>query len=341
MSLEDGVTDNPRPDGDEDVKVQGRSELAPHAALQVAVDDTGLDPVHVEDPVAVDGVLVTGKQAHVPPVLHRQQVLLVALGQHEGEAVEGAWIVIKLLRLLAGGPEQPPLVRAVGVTGLDVDHPTFDVALRSIYTGPTPALDEASVVVKHPLLAPVAIIARVHLKIDEGSGAVDGVEAEARTVLDLASLLEVRPFLPDVAARTTAHRHLRASPHRCDGLHAEAVPALDVAPADLGGLLLGPCARCVRENAGGDPIPAVLLRLLARDQLSQEAHVGEPLDVAQLAPRPRHTAVLLLAELAALPAVGDPLYLAKVPEPPVVDVDLVRLALLVLVQGHAASQADL
>mmetsp|Transcript_80579 Transcript_80579/g.207391 ORF Transcript_80579/g.207391 Transcript_80579/m.207391 type:complete len:362 (+) Transcript_80579:611-1696(+) len=88
---EDGVSDDLLPDGQEDRQVQGGAELASLLALQVAVHNArGQIASDLDHLVAVDGVGLAGEEAHALLVLHRQQLGLVAKGQHERKAVEFA-----------------------------------------------------------------------------------------------------------------------------------------------------------------------------------------------------------------------------------------------------------
>mmetsp|Transcript_95862 Transcript_95862/g.232996 ORF Transcript_95862/g.232996 Transcript_95862/m.232996 type:complete len:210 (-) Transcript_95862:674-1303(-) len=209
MLLETGVANNLGPDSDEDVEVQRSSKLATLATLEVAVDNPCLDAfINLDDPIAVDSILIACEQAHTLLVLHRQEFLLVAVRQHESEAVKCASWEVRLRWLVAGSPEEPLLVLVVHVACLHEDHSAVDLALCSIHARPSPALEEARLVVKHPLLAPVACIAWVHLKTDKRSGSIDRIQAQACLTLDRSSLLDVCPVLASLPVSAAPHCNL-------------------------------------------------------------------------------------------------------------------------------------
>mmetsp|Transcript_114626 Transcript_114626/g.370581 ORF Transcript_114626/g.370581 Transcript_114626/m.370581 type:complete len:296 (-) Transcript_114626:481-1368(-) len=75
---------------DEDPSVQCRHGVASVAALECAVDDLGDHRRGNPDVrVAVDGGLVAAEDAGLVVVLPLQQALLVAFGDHQGEAIQG------------------------------------------------------------------------------------------------------------------------------------------------------------------------------------------------------------------------------------------------------------
>mmetsp|Transcript_38185 Transcript_38185/g.106383 ORF Transcript_38185/g.106383 Transcript_38185/m.106383 type:complete len:344 (-) Transcript_38185:716-1747(-) len=237
MLLEAALADDLRPDSDENVQVECRSKLAALPALEVAVnDECDQASVHLDDPVAVHSSLVTPKQAHFLLVLHRQKFLLVAVRQHKRKAIKRASWVVRQGLLVASGSKFPTLHGALGVACLHDHLSTVDIGLCCFNAGPAPVLDNAHVTVVHPLLTPVAGIAREHLERDERPGPVHGVQAHATPVLHLAGLLHVDPLLGDLAIGASLHGNLGPRHRRC-GFEAEAVADLDVALDERGALL--------------------------------------------------------------------------------------------------------
>mmetsp|Transcript_97566 Transcript_97566/g.209330 ORF Transcript_97566/g.209330 Transcript_97566/m.209330 type:complete len:200 (+) Transcript_97566:635-1234(+) len=145
------------PDLDKDVEVQCSPELPALAALEVAIDNSGVEAgPHLDDPAAVDCVLIATEQAHTGLVLHGQQLLLVGIRQHECEAKEGSGLNVLLRsKEVADVAGSPLLVRTVRVARSHVDRAPISVPLPCVQADASPVLDEASGFIIGPLLAEV------------------------------------------------------------------------------------------------------------------------------------------------------------------------------------------
>mmetsp|Transcript_57242 Transcript_57242/g.112695 ORF Transcript_57242/g.112695 Transcript_57242/m.112695 type:complete len:206 (+) Transcript_57242:503-1120(+) len=134
MEPKASLSDDLVPNGDENVQIQGSSELASHRAFEVAADLVGYQPIrHLHDQTAEDDEFVTLEDANPLLVLHLRQRRLIPCRLHQGEAVQrvGRKVVRELMRVVEGrhdqsrAPDIHPASEARNDAGLAAPHGLF------------------------------------------------------------------------------------------------------------------------------------------------------------------------------------------------------------------------
>mmetsp|Transcript_68177 Transcript_68177/g.188662 ORF Transcript_68177/g.188662 Transcript_68177/m.188662 type:complete len:303 (+) Transcript_68177:526-1434(+) len=129
-ALEDAVADDLPPHCHEDGGIQGRPKLTAKAALEVTIDDMRHDArCHHDGHVAVHGMPIASEKAGALIVLHREQLLLIAVRQHEGKAKEGLGLVMLKPGTAGGARRRQPGGRVARQAG---DHPPLRVFLGGL-----------------------------------------------------------------------------------------------------------------------------------------------------------------------------------------------------------------
>mmetsp|Transcript_21249 Transcript_21249/g.56218 ORF Transcript_21249/g.56218 Transcript_21249/m.56218 type:complete len:650 (-) Transcript_21249:11-1960(-) len=289
---------------------------------------------HLDRRVAEDGVGLASEEADLCLELHRQQSLLIAVRQHQREAVEGRvgnGLHLRDVHVLEGAHLEL-LVPVVRVARAEVDRAAVPVALPGVEAGPAPVFEGALVRGEGELLVPAVIQGAVALHGAEHAELIErvGREAEAELVLDLARGLLPLPRLAVAARLARHHLDLAAVLVRLGRVQAEAVlgpdNALQAVPVLLGEVvapllvLLMPLGlRVVLDVVRGivvvarlehlavrvrvarcDALLAVLRDCVPPDDLLEEAHVCQARHVLLRAPRPGSAAVLVGAQGPAL-----------------------------------------
>mmetsp|Transcript_18337 Transcript_18337/g.52398 ORF Transcript_18337/g.52398 Transcript_18337/m.52398 type:complete len:590 (+) Transcript_18337:278-2047(+) len=231
------VGDKAIPQGHEDRQVEGRAELAALLALQIAVDRSGRQSVREGDRgVAVHGVALALEQAHLVSVLHNEELLLVALRDHEGEAEQGGARGAHAFVLRGGHlvqrPEHPLLVHALPVASAHVDHASVDVRLGRVDANTFPILQELGVEEEVPLLVPLLGVAPPHGQRGELCGPRLRLKAQTEVVAQLAAVAIESPGLRQVVIAALPHLDAASQVGLVRGRQAVATLALDDAVHD-------------------------------------------------------------------------------------------------------------
>mmetsp|Transcript_13867 Transcript_13867/g.39561 ORF Transcript_13867/g.39561 Transcript_13867/m.39561 type:complete len:648 (+) Transcript_13867:745-2688(+) len=180
--------------------------------MEVTVDGASCEAVGERNRhIAVHGIPLALEQAHLVLVLHREKLLLIDVGDHEGEAEErgarwmhalivGGWQLIQLT-------DQPLLVPILRVASAHVNHPPVNIGLRGVDANTLPILQHARVPEVIPLLVPPLRVATAHLQLRELGRPCRSREAQAEVVPELSRPPVESPLLAQVLFVARPHLH--------------------------------------------------------------------------------------------------------------------------------------